>query len=94
MPQRRSHTKSRGGCNRCKKRRIKCDESGPPCTICKARDAKCEYPGNPFRPSNWSEEYKRKDLLPGERDVISTVPETLNPQSYSESLQSRGAREN
>ncbi|KAF2170585.1 hypothetical protein M409DRAFT_19403 [Zasmidium cellare ATCC 36951] len=43
MPPRRSHHKSRHGCITCKRRRVKCDESGPPCTNCKARDTECQY---------------------------------------------------
>lgn len=43
MPPRRSHTKSRHGCDRCRRRRIKCDEGGPPCTNCVARNAECQY---------------------------------------------------
>ncbi|KAJ6115723.1 hypothetical protein N7523_006140 [Penicillium sp. IBT 18751x] len=33
MP-RRAHTKSRYGCDNCRRRRVKCDEQGPPCTNC------------------------------------------------------------
>lgn len=40
---RRRHRKSRGGCNQCKSRRIKCDEHGPPCYSCIARDLICQY---------------------------------------------------
>jgi len=40
---RRAHRKSRGGCNQCKSRRIKCDEHGPPCYSCIARDLSCQY---------------------------------------------------
>lgn len=40
---RRAHRKSRGGCNQCKSRRIKCDEHGPPCYSCVARDLVCQY---------------------------------------------------
>ncbi|KIV97189.1 hypothetical protein PV10_00968 [Exophiala mesophila] len=40
---RRSHAKSRHGCLTCKKRRVKCDEVGPPCGNCKARGTACDY---------------------------------------------------
>ncbi|KAL4911757.1 hypothetical protein BDW62DRAFT_45836 [Aspergillus aurantiobrunneus] len=43
MPPRRSHTKSRYGCNQCKKRRVKCDERGPPCSNCTSRELECSY---------------------------------------------------
>lgn len=43
MTARRSHNKFRRGCCTCKRRRVKCDESGPPCTDCKSRQTACEY---------------------------------------------------
>ncbi|KAJ5413702.1 hypothetical protein N7509_000329 [Penicillium cosmopolitanum] len=43
MPCRRSHKKSRNGCNECKKRRVKCDEQVPKCTFCNSRQFKCVY---------------------------------------------------
>ncbi|KAL3434516.1 hypothetical protein BDV09DRAFT_89044 [Aspergillus tetrazonus] len=47
MPPRRSHTKSRNGCDQCKKRRVKCDEQGPPCSNCKSRELECFYSRTP-----------------------------------------------
>ncbi|KAJ5644432.1 hypothetical protein N7507_010443 [Penicillium longicatenatum] len=43
MPPRRAHTKSRSGCDQCKRRRVKCDETGPPCTNCISRELDCTY---------------------------------------------------
>ncbi|PYI02353.1 C6 transcription factor [Aspergillus sclerotiicarbonarius CBS 121057] len=43
MPPRRTHTKSRNGCDQCKKRRVKCDERGPPCSNCMSRELTCTY---------------------------------------------------
>ncbi|KAL4891145.1 hypothetical protein BDV59DRAFT_183286 [Aspergillus ambiguus] len=43
MPPRRTHTKSRNGCDQCKKRRVKCDEQGPPCANCLSRELRCTY---------------------------------------------------
>ncbi|KAI3088528.1 transcriptional regulator family: Fungal Specific TF [Aspergillus niger] len=43
MPPRRTHTKSRNGCDQCKKRRVKCDERGPPCSNCISRELACTY---------------------------------------------------
>ena len=40
---RRSHKKSRKGCQECKLRRIKCDESQPSCSRCKAHRIDCLY---------------------------------------------------
>ncbi|RMJ26454.1 hypothetical protein PHISP_02663 [Aspergillus sp. HF37] len=43
MPPRRAHTKSRNGCDQCKKRRVKCNEQGPPCSNCVSRELHCSY---------------------------------------------------
>ncbi|KAI1101257.1 hypothetical protein F4804DRAFT_15991 [Jackrogersella minutella] len=43
MQKRRSHKKSRNGCQNCKKWHTKCDEEGPPCNNCTLRKAKCVY---------------------------------------------------
>ncbi|KAJ5758324.1 uncharacterized protein N7511_007018 [Penicillium nucicola] len=43
MPPRRAHTKSRQGCDQCKRRRVKCDERGPPCSNCISRELACTY---------------------------------------------------
>ncbi|KAH9904743.1 hypothetical protein F4778DRAFT_43919 [Xylariomycetidae sp. FL2044] len=37
---RRAHRKSRGGCTRCKSKKVKCDEQRP-CTYCAKRDLAC-----------------------------------------------------
>ncbi|KAB8071412.1 hypothetical protein BDV29DRAFT_179277 [Aspergillus leporis] len=42
MPPRRSHKKSRNGCDRCKQRRVKCDEAYP-CLNCTRRHISCSY---------------------------------------------------
>ncbi|KAK2745701.1 hypothetical protein FQN57_003598 [Myotisia sp. PD_48] len=43
MPPRRTHKKSRNGCEPCKLRRVKCDERGPPCTNCVNRELPCNF---------------------------------------------------
>ncbi|KAI1964718.1 hypothetical protein LOZ58_001405 [Ophidiomyces ophidiicola] len=43
MPPRRPHKKSRNGCDQCKRRRVKCDEDGPPCTQCRRREIACAF---------------------------------------------------
>ncbi|KAL4797802.1 hypothetical protein BDV19DRAFT_358027 [Aspergillus venezuelensis] len=41
---RKAHTKSRYGCDHCRRRRVKCDEQGPPCTNCILRRlSDCTY---------------------------------------------------
>ncbi|KAF8861078.1 hypothetical protein BDZ45DRAFT_740679 [Acephala macrosclerotiorum] len=41
---RRSHTKSRGGCLECKRRKLKCNEAKPVCAGCTKREITCVYP--------------------------------------------------
>ncbi|CDM37684.1 transcriptional regulator family: Fungal Specific TF [Penicillium roqueforti] len=52
MPPRRAHTKSRQGCDQCKRRRVKCDEKGPPCSNCISRELPCTYLRAPARPDS------------------------------------------
>ncbi|KIN03274.1 hypothetical protein OIDMADRAFT_53069 [Oidiodendron maius Zn] len=40
---RRTHRKSRLGCQPCKQHKIKCDESKPVCTNCMRRDIECKF---------------------------------------------------
>ncbi|KAL7907932.1 hypothetical protein GGI35DRAFT_470401 [Trichoderma velutinum] len=42
-PPRRSHTKSRKGCDTCKRRHIRCDESFPQCRNCTKHKIRCPY---------------------------------------------------
>jgi hypothetical protein len=44
---RRTHNKSRLGCQACKKRRIKCDESAPACGPCRDKGVECVYTQRP-----------------------------------------------
>jgi hypothetical protein len=43
MPAKRSHNKSRYGCDQCRKRRVKCDETLPCCSVCAHREEPCSY---------------------------------------------------
>ncbi|KAA8895756.1 hypothetical protein FN846DRAFT_968118 [Sphaerosporella brunnea] len=47
MAPRRSHKKSRTGCQRCKKRRIKCDEVHPACGNCVKHAIVCDFSLSP-----------------------------------------------
>lgn len=40
---RKAHNKSRGGCDACKKRRKKCDQSQPRCGLCLSHNSPCHY---------------------------------------------------
>jgi Fungal Zn(2)-Cys(6) binuclear cluster domain/Fungal specific transcription factor domain len=43
MPPKLSHRKSRTGCQRCKARKVKCDEARPACRNCERHGVKCDY---------------------------------------------------
>ncbi|KAL4891975.1 hypothetical protein BDV59DRAFT_202885 [Aspergillus ambiguus] len=44
MSTRKVHTKSRYGCDWCRKRKVRCDEQGPPCNNCILREIdNCVY---------------------------------------------------
>ncbi|KAK4160835.1 hypothetical protein QBC43DRAFT_269711 [Cladorrhinum sp. PSN259] len=43
---RRKHTKSRYGCQECKKRHMKCDESRPSCVNCNVSNLQCSFSTN------------------------------------------------
>ncbi|KAJ4137284.1 hypothetical protein NW768_002866 [Fusarium equiseti] len=40
---RRSHKKSKNGCDQCKQRHVKCDECRPTCRLCTSSDLRCSY---------------------------------------------------
>ncbi|KAJ4016325.1 hypothetical protein NW752_003447 [Fusarium irregulare] len=40
---RRSHKKSKNGCEQCKQRHVKCDEGRPSCRLCTTTDLRCSY---------------------------------------------------
>jgi hypothetical protein len=51
MAPRLAHKKSRRGCQRCKARKVKCDEVHPVCTNCRRHEVGCEY-GDPSSPDS------------------------------------------
>ncbi|KAH8815862.1 hypothetical protein F5884DRAFT_198179 [Xylogone sp. PMI_703] len=48
-PPRRSHTKSRKGCDTCKRRHIRCDENFPQCRNCTKHNCRCPYMDMPVQ---------------------------------------------
>ncbi|KAF7872171.1 hypothetical protein EAF04_003096 [Stromatinia cepivora] len=52
MPPRRSHKKSKAGCQRCKHRKIKCDEKHPLCGNCKKHGVSCDFADSPSSPDS------------------------------------------
>ncbi|KZL83513.1 c6 transcription factor protein [Colletotrichum incanum] len=61
-PPRRSHTKSRKGCDTCKRRHIRCDESFPQCRNCTKHKIRCPYNDMPI-PEDRSTTPDKPDLM-------------------------------
>lgn len=61
-PPRRSHTKSRKGCDTCKRRHIRCDENFPQCRNCTKHKIRCPYNDVPV-PEDRSATPDRPDLM-------------------------------
>ncbi|OCK83776.1 hypothetical protein K432DRAFT_321533 [Lepidopterella palustris CBS 459.81] len=55
IPEGRKNTKSRNGCQRCKQKRLKCDETKPGCKNCQSRNISC--PGYE-KSLKWSTKYE------------------------------------
>lgn len=58
MPPKRPHKKSRYGCDKCRTRRVKCDEKLPRCANCSTRGEECRYsrqPAHQINPSSADE---------------------------------------
>ncbi|KAL4951369.1 hypothetical protein BDW69DRAFT_39476 [Aspergillus filifer] len=74
MAQRRSHQKSRHGCQECKRRRVKCDEARPVCGACARRSAICEYDSS--GPLRWmTDEPSRSPRPPSDRSTAPPSPD-------------------
>lgn len=61
-PPRRSHTKSRKGCDTCKRRHIRCDENFPQCRNCTKHKIRCPYNDIPV-PDDRSTTPDKPDLM-------------------------------
>ncbi|KAI0898964.1 hypothetical protein F4806DRAFT_320219 [Annulohypoxylon nitens] len=79
MQKRRSHKKSRNGCQNCKKWHTKCDESGPPCNNCTLRKAKCVY-NRPRETANNDSSLAIRPKSPGNKVVITSTISIERPR--------------
>ncbi|KAE8152827.1 hypothetical protein BDV25DRAFT_150446 [Aspergillus avenaceus] len=85
MP-RRSHTKSRNGCDQCKKRRVKCDEQGPPCSNCASRELRCTYLNTPTARTP-VKSISRSPTSNHPRQDVNTAPSTPSTCSRKRELE-------
>ncbi|KAH8811411.1 hypothetical protein F5884DRAFT_273399 [Xylogone sp. PMI_703] len=78
------HKKSRTGCQRCKARRVKCDETRPVCSSCQRHDVECVYP----QPSETAPRGRAKAGQPAWPDSaerlqssdVNSSPDTRSPE--------------
>ncbi|KAH8820326.1 hypothetical protein F5884DRAFT_816197 [Xylogone sp. PMI_703] len=78
MPPRRSHKKSKAGCQRCKIRKIKCDEVHPECGNCQKHGVACDFSDPSVVPPLTSSHRERTNTPPtrlasAELDLGSTL---------------------
>ncbi|KAL5051086.1 hypothetical protein BDW71DRAFT_172251 [Aspergillus fruticulosus] len=82
MATRRSHRKSRNGCDQCKKRRIKCDE-GRPCVNCSRRGMACTFENrSSATPPNGQNDWGVLSDIGGR--LLATYGDAPAPQSPSQ----------
>ncbi|KAI1769347.1 hypothetical protein GGR53DRAFT_155563 [Hypoxylon sp. FL1150] len=83
MQKRRSHKKSRNGCQNCKKWHTKCDESGPPCNNCTLRKAKCVY----SRPNNENDSIRGSlSIRARQKELAAYRPSVDRPSGNVETI--------
>lgn len=74
-----SRKRTRTGCQRCRVRRIKCDESKPTCRQCQAKGFKCQ----PLSTLKWEDEYLSRGLAFGRSGVWSKGPLAARSPDFS-----------
>lgn len=79
---RRTHNKSRLGCQACKKRRIKCDETAPACGQCRDKGVECIYSQ---KPPLATEQSAGKEAHPGQGNV--EAPSSASGPRHASNLQ-------
>lgn len=76
----KKHTKSHFGCNACKQRKVKCDESKPVCRNCVRLRLECVY----LSSLHWSKKKKNKKVKTGDQSIemkiIEAIGDTFNEQ--------------
>ncbi|KAF1846911.1 uncharacterized protein K460DRAFT_352109 [Cucurbitaria berberidis CBS 394.84] len=86
----KAHRKSRGGCLRCKTKKVKCDEIQPTCGYCSTRKLSCEYPQNSSSasrsPSSTSSPNQDSEEV-NFNDALMQIPTWLVPPAFASSGQ-------
>lgn len=78
---RRYHTKTRNACGQCKKRRVRCDCTGPICCNCRRRGEACDFalrsspPLSPSSSSSDDQSYRSGEIV----FSLSPIPQPSSP---------------
>ncbi|EUC49930.1 hypothetical protein COCMIDRAFT_83310 [Bipolaris oryzae ATCC 44560] len=77
------HSKSRGGCLTCKRKKVKCDEARPKCRYCSQRKFDCEYvqKSSSATPESLSSHEASPQLLSNEADFCISSSQSLIPST-------------
>ncbi|KAL7937098.1 hypothetical protein V8C35DRAFT_294726 [Trichoderma chlorosporum] len=82
-----NHKKSRYGCQRCRTRRVKCNEAKPTCQHCQRHRAKCVYDRHPEKKTSQERSPGSSNQpLPSESGMSETSSDKLSPVSAGDPL--------
>ncbi|KAH8660753.1 hypothetical protein BGZ60DRAFT_112692 [Tricladium varicosporioides] len=90
----RPHSKSKGGCKRCKARKVKCNEARP-CESCHRRNETCEYPDpGPRKRASGSRSPLPSTISTQVTNTIasSTPPYAVSRENFPLSIESKERR--
>ncbi|RDW60180.1 hypothetical protein BP5796_11786 [Coleophoma crateriformis] len=79
MPPRRSHKKSKAGCQRCKLRKIKCDEIHPQCGNCIKHGVVCDFEGGAPSPLPYESSFASPNTSAATPSISSATPYPSTP---------------
>ncbi|KAH6656921.1 hypothetical protein BKA67DRAFT_553642 [Truncatella angustata] len=79
------YSKSRNGCQRCRQRRVKCDEARPQCSACVRHKVTCSFVAAQANPGAHHESsVQRASVTSAEFNSSSTESERKEPDAYSQ----------
>ncbi|KAL4928783.1 Zn(II)2Cys6 transcription factor domain-containing protein [Aspergillus undulatus] len=83
---RRTHRKSRNGCENCKKRRVKCDEKKPICNNCLLHSIECDFQASSRSPSEGATPPQQFKFRQSKYQAVAS------PQSQSQAQDESGSQ--
>ncbi|PSK46160.1 Multidrug resistance regulator 1 [Elsinoe australis] len=98
VKRRRFHKKTRLGCENCKKRKVKCDETHPSCANCERFELRCRYPARVGLPAAVVSQHRLEEEASRASTVVLTPPShqpssnTPSPHSVVPSIPNKRKR--